>query len=89
MPTCPNCNSKISNGVVHCGNCGASISSITASASQPQVSSQGLPASPNVPRCDDLTERLERAMRRAELLSYAVAGLGLAMLFSIIGIAFV
>jgi hypothetical protein len=31
---------------------------------------------------------LEKAMRRAELLGYAVAGLGVAILVVIIGIAF-
>ncbi len=33
-------------------------------------------------------ERLEKALRRMELLSYAVAGLGLAILAAIILIAF-
>ncbi len=37
---------------------------------------------------DDLKARLEKAMRRTELLSYAVAGLGAAILFSLIIIAF-
>jgi hypothetical protein len=36
---------------------------------------------------EDQSARLERAMRRAELLSYAAAGLGIALLAVIVGIS--
>jgi hypothetical protein len=91
MPTCLHCNTRVSDAAVYCGNCGAAINSpeIPISTSQPQVTPQGSPAPPNTPADSDLSARLEKAMRRAELLSYAVAGLGVATLFAIIGIAFV
>ena len=90
MPTCLNCDAKVSDRAVYCGNCGAALHSPAVSAtSQPQVASSGSPAPPKASDNVDLSERLEKAMRRAELLCYAVAGLGIAILFAIIGIAFV
>jgi hypothetical protein len=91
MPTCLHCNARVSDGVVYCGNCGAAINSPAISVSPPQhpVTRQGSPVSTNTPSSDDLSERLEKAMRRAELLGYAAAGLGVAILFAIIGVAFV
>ena len=91
MPTCLHCDATVPDGVVYCGNCGAAINSpaISVSTSQPQLTSQGSPASPNASSSCDLSVRLEKAMRRAELLGYAAAGLGVAILFSIIGVAFV
>ena len=50
---------------------------------------QGPNTLPKTPADGDMHVRLEKAMRRTELLSYAAAGLGLAILFAIIGIAFV
>jgi uncharacterized Zn finger protein (UPF0148 family) len=87
MATCPDCGAKVPEGAVHCGNCKAAIRSPakSASASSPQAASKS--ASPNAPS-DDMYARLEKAMRRAELLSYAAAGLGLAILAVIILIAF-
>ncbi len=41
---------------------------------------------PNV-ASDEQSARLERALRRAELLTYAAAGLGIALLAVIIGIS--
>ena len=91
MPTCLHCNTQVSDATVYCGNCGAAINSpaIPVSASKNQVAPQGSQASPNTPADGELYVRLEKAMRRTELLSYAAAGLGLAMLFAIIGVAFV
>ncbi|MCJ7762520.1 zinc-ribbon domain-containing protein [Candidatus Bathyarchaeota archaeon] len=82
MPACPHCGATVPEGAVYCVNCGAAINSPAASlsTSQPQVASQG--------SSGDMSARLEKAMRRAELLSYAVAGLGVAILFVIILIAF-
>jgi hypothetical protein len=91
MPTCLHCDTTVPYGAVYCSNCEAAINSpaTSLSTSQPEVASQGSPASPNASSSGDLSARLEKAMRRAELLGYAVAGLGLAILFSIIGAAFV
>jgi predicted amidophosphoribosyltransferase len=91
MPTCLHCNAQVSDAAVYCGNCGAAINSpaTSVSTSQNQVTLQGSHASSNTPADGDLYMRLEKAMRRTELLSYAAAGLGLAMLFAIIGVAFV
>jgi hypothetical protein len=74
MRTCLRCGASVADGLVCCGNCGARIVS-----SLPEF----------IPHRDELYFRLEKAMRRAELLSYAAAGLGVAILFSIIGVAFV
>jgi hypothetical protein len=89
MPVCLQCNSQVSDESVYCGNCGAAINSPAAPAptSQNQMA-QGSNTLPNTAD-GDVHVRLEKAMRRTELLSYAAAGLGLAILFAIIGIAFV
>jgi hypothetical protein len=79
MPTCLHCDATVSDGAVYCSNCGAT---------QPQATSQRSPTSPNASNSGDMATRLEKAMRRAELLGYAVAGLGVAILAVIIGIAF-
>ena len=90
MPTCLNCDAKVSDRAVYCGNCGAALNSPAVSASsQPKVASLGSPVPPKASDSLDLSTRLEKAMRRAELLGYAAAGLGIAILFAIIGIAFV
>lgn len=91
MPTCLHYDATVPDGVVYCGNCRAAINSpaISVFTSQPQVTSQGSPASSNASSSGDLSARLEKAMRRAELLGYAAAGLGVAILFAIIGVAFV
>ena len=90
MPTCLRCGSQVSDGGENCGNCGAAVNSpaTSISTSQPQLTLQGSLTSPDVSSSGDMSVRLEKAMRRAELLSYAVAGLGVAILFAIIGIAF-
>jgi uncharacterized membrane protein YvbJ len=79
MPTCPQCNSTLPENAGQCSNCGTTIN--PTAASQPQTASQGSP--------DNLSARLEKALRRTELLSYAAAGLGIAILAVLIGIAFV
>ena len=91
MTTCLPCNTRVSDGEISCGSCGAEINppATPVNASQPQAPSPGSNPSPNAPSNEDLHLRLEKAMRRAELLSYAAAGLGVATLFAIIGIAFV
>ena len=79
MPTCLHCNATVSDEAVYCSKCGAA---------QPQATSAGSPTSLNESNSGDMATRLEKAMRRAELLGYAVAGLGVAILAVIIGIAF-
>jgi hypothetical protein len=90
MPTCLHCDATVPYGAVYCGNCGAAINSpsTSLSTSKPQVASQVSPTPPNASSSDDMSVRLEKAMRRAELLSYAAAGLAIAILVVIIGIAF-
>jgi len=82
MPACPNCGATVPEGAFYCGNCGAAINSpaTSPSASQPQLTPQG--------SSSEMAARLEKAMRRTELLTYAAAGLGAAILFVIILIAF-
>lgn len=46
------------------------------------------PALPDASSSGDMSARLEKAMRRTELLGYAAAGLAVAILVAIIGIAF-
>ena len=91
MSTCLRRKSEFSDGVFYRGSCRNAISSptISMSSSQLQVTSQDSPASLSASRGGDLNVRLEKAMRRAELLGYAAAGLGVAILFAIIGVAFV
>ena len=87
MATCPDCGASIPEGAVRCGNCNAAMRSPAKSASALHPLATSKSASPNAPSGDMYT-RLEKAMRRAELLSYAAAGLGLAILAVIILIAF-
>ena len=89
MLTCPNCGAKVSEGVVTCDNCETAINSsaTSKSAAEPQVTSQGSSSSPNASNGGDMSLRLEKAMRRTELLSYAAAGLGVAILFVLIVIS--
>jgi predicted ATP-dependent serine protease len=79
MFTCPNCNATLPENAGQCSNCGTAINA--QAAPQPQAAPQGSP--------DNLSARLEKALRRTELLSYAAAGLGIAILAILIGIAFV
>jgi uncharacterized membrane protein YvbJ len=89
MLTCPNCGAKVPEGAVYCGNCEAAINSpaTSISNSEPQLTSQGSPTSPNTSNSGDMSLRLEKAMRRTELLSYAAAGLGVAILIVLIVIS--
>ena len=82
MPTCPHCGATVPEGAVDCSTCGAAINSpaTSISTSQPDVTSQSSPTGPNASSNGDMSARLEKAMRRAEFLGYAVAGLGIAIL---------
>jgi uncharacterized membrane protein YvbJ len=87
MPTCPRCGATVPEGAVYCGNCGAALSSPTTSMSattQPQTSSQTSTAWPKEVSSGDMQARYEKAMRRAELLGYAAAGLGVVILVVVV-----
>jgi hypothetical protein len=89
MSTCLHCGAAVPEGAVYCGNCGAAKdSAVSVSISQSIVTAQESTTLPSPPSSGDLKSRLEKAMRRAELLSYAAAGLGVALLAVIIGISF-
>ncbi len=87
MSICPQCGATVNKDAVVCSNCDALVSSSSLVQAEMQVD---LPAS-NVSsssRSAELNSRLEKAFRRTELLSYAAAGLGLAIFAVIIIIAF-
>jgi hypothetical protein len=79
MPTCLHFDDRISDEAVCCSNYGVAHLKVT---------SEAAPTSPNESSSNDMSARLEKAMKRAELLSYAAAGLAVAILVVIIGIAF-
>jgi hypothetical protein len=78
MPTCPHCGATVSENAVECMTCKANLNTTTAANSQPAVS-----------RDAELTLRLEKAMRRTEQLSYAAAGLAIAILGALIVLSLV
>jgi len=86
MPICPHCGATVPEGAVYCNNCGAAINSQAASvtASQMQVTSQGSTTSSSTSVSGDLQERLEKAVRRSELLGWVAAGLGAAILIILV-----
>jgi uncharacterized membrane protein YvbJ len=73
MPICPQCGATLEEKTSVCSNCKAPINASNAPASG---------------RTAELNARLEKALRRTELLSYAAAGLGLAIFAVIIIISF-
>jgi len=85
MATCPQCGATVTKSAVTCGNCEAAINTTSKSINiyQSKVTEQDSTPFPNASE-KDLAARLEKAMRRAELLSYAAAILGLALLGVII-----
>lgn len=76
MAVCPQCGAAVADDAVVCEACNALIASTSnrAESSDEQRTQLNL--------------RLEKALRRTELLSYAVAGLGLAIFAVIIIISF-
>ena len=87
MPICPRCGATVPEGAVYCGNCGATLNAPTTSTSattQTQTSPQTSTTWPKEVSSGDMQARYEKAMRRAELLVYAVAGLGVAILVALI-----
>ena len=82
LSNCTSCGQAMPEGIITCGNCGAPLrSQPKIFASLPQVPIQGSPASLNAATdSGELSLRLQKAMRRTELLSYAAAGLAIAIL---------
>ena len=88
MSPCPHCGAAVPEGAVYCDNCGAAKDSTApVSISQSRVAAQESTTLPSPSSNGDLQLRLEKAMRRAELLTYAAVGLGVALLAVIIGIS--
>ena len=79
MPICPHCGATVPEGAVYCGNCGASLSSPTTTTSamtQTQAPSQTSTTWSNETSRSDMQQRLEKAMKRTEQLTYAEVGVG-------------
>jgi hypothetical protein len=77
LTTCPNCGGDVSEGTATCINSGLTVKS-AAPNSQDQLKDSQDGSN------DDLQKRLEKAMRRTELLTYAALGLGAALLAVIV-----
>ena len=89
MPICPYCGATVPDGAIACGKCGASLVS-----SQPQTSTpfQSQPNSSDSSSSSgstswsggnydsQLSTRLQKALRRNELLSYAIVGLSVILI---------
>jgi len=88
MSNCPHCGAAVPEGTVYCGNCGAAKhSTASISISQSRVTGQESTTLPGLSSSGDLQLRLKKVMRRAELLTYAAVGLGVALLAVIIAIS--
>jgi hypothetical protein len=89
MPVCPNCGTIVPEGAIACGKCGATLVAQQSRMPQPfqsqgpsSSSSQSTGSTPWLNGTGDsaLSARLERALRRTELLSYALVGLSVVLL---------
>jgi uncharacterized membrane protein YvbJ len=79
MSICPQCGDAVSADAVVCGSCDTVIM---------QNNGSQLQAVNGEPSNAEMNVRLQKALRRTELLSYATAGLGLAIFAVIILISF-
>ena len=79
MPTCPHCGATVPEGAVYCGNCGATLNSSMISQSSTQSQASKPSTTWDTVNTSGMQTRFERAMRRVELLGYAVAILGVAI----------
>jgi uncharacterized membrane protein YvbJ len=91
MPICPYCGATVPDGAIACGKCGASLVSSqpqtsTTFQSQPDSSSQSYGSSSTSwsGGNSELETRLQKALRRNELLSYAVLGLSIFLIILIL-----
>ncbi len=80
MSTCPQCHATAIKGAVSCGNCGAMLNS--------QTTLNSASVWPNTISSNDMSARLEKALRRSEQLGYAAAGLGAAIVVALLVIYF-
>jgi uncharacterized membrane protein YvbJ len=91
MPTCPHCGATVPEGAVYCGNCGATLNSPATSTSTAVQSQTSQPSdwsnNPNM-ASRDMQARYEKAIKRTEQLSYAVAGLGVVILVVLLALSF-
>jgi uncharacterized membrane protein YvbJ len=81
MPYCPHCGALVADNATTCGNCGASLQPQQLGA--PQSSQSPQPAVSKIPSnvsAGELSQRLEKALKRTELLSYAAIGLAVVIL---------
>ncbi len=86
MPTSIECSAMVEKENAACGNCNARIDVQATSESTPK---QDAPSTTlNILDGWDMSKRLEKALRRTELLSFAAAGLGIAILVVILMIEF-
>ena len=86
MPTCIECGATVEKETATCGNCDAKME---IQATLESASKQDAPStSPKILDSWDMSKRLEKALKRAELLSFAAAGLGIAILVVILVIEF-
>ncbi len=84
MSTCPQCGATLPEGEVHCSDCGEAVSNGSKPESNGQTTATQESTDLTNVQSRDLSQRLEKAMRRNELLTYAAAGLGFALLAVII-----
>jgi len=93
MPTCPKCGKLNTDDATYCTNCGASLSSTSQPAVSKPFQSEAPVSSPPSPATStqilgkvgagELSQRLEKALRRTELLSYAAIVLSVLVLIAI------
>jgi uncharacterized membrane protein YvbJ len=91
MPTCPHCGATVPEGAVYCGNCGATLNSPMTSTSSTQSQTTQTPTDwSNMPNMatSDMQARYAKAIKRTEYLSYAAAGLGIAIFVLFIAFSF-
>jgi len=94
MPSCPKCGSLNTDDAIYCSNCGASLSSTSQSAVSEPFQSEAPTSNPPSPATStqmpsnviagELPERLEKALRRTELLGYAAVGLSVLVLIIVL-----
>jgi hypothetical protein len=98
MPTCPKCGKLNADDAIYCTGCGASLGNTSQPAvskpiqSEAPISSSPLPATssgiPSSGSARELSQRLEKALRRAEVLSYAAIGLSVLVLVLLLYLSF-
>jgi uncharacterized membrane protein YvbJ len=71
MSLCSHCGATNSEGAIDCLNCGVALNSAAESTTNSQMASS---------KNNEMYLRLEKAMRRTEQLTYAAAGLAIAIL---------